>query len=428
MNASIISKENNKVKFTFQADGAAFEEGLKYAYNKNKKNISVPGFRKGKVPRKIVEAQYGEGVFYDDAINFVLNEKYADIVKELGLDVVSRPEIDVKEINKETGVEFEIEVTVKPEVKLGDYKGVEITKTETAVTDEELDRELNSVREKNAREVSVSDRAAKDGDICNISYLGTVDGVAFDGGQSDSYDLTLGSKTFIDGFEEQIAGHSVGDKFDVNVKFPDEYHSKELAGKDAVFAVELKAVSVKELPELNDEFAQDVSDFDTLAEYKADIVGKLTEAKAERAAKEKEEKLLDAIVANAEMDLPEVMVDNKIDQLVRDFEQNIGRNGLSLEVYCQYMGVTLDGLKEQFRGTAEKSVKARLVLEQIAKEEGMTVTKEETEEKIKELGESWGLDPEKALEIFAEEDINDFNGDILARKAMELVEANCVEK
>ncbi len=427
MNANVLSKENNLVKFTFQASPEALEEGIKYAYEKAKKNISIPGFRKGKAPRKIIEAQYGVGVFYDEAVNFILNKEYEGVIKELNLDVVSRPEIDIKEIGKETGVTFEIGVYVKPEVTLGQYKGLEVEKQNVEVTDEEVEAEIKKVQEQNSRMVTVTDRAAQMGDVVTISYLGTVDGVAFEGGQSDAYDLTLGSHTFIDTFEDQIVGHNVGDKFDVNVKFPEEYHSEELKGKDAVFAVEVKEIKFKELPEANDELAQDVSDFDTLDEYKADLNKKLIADKEAKAKQVMSDSLLDKAVANATMDVPECMYDNKLEQLLGDFEQNIGRSGLTLDLYCTYMGTTRDGLREQFKDTAKKSVDARLVLEAVAATENLALSKEEVDEEIGKLGESWGLTSEKMLEIFRDEDRANLEKDLLVRKAMTFIEENAVE-
>lgn len=427
MNANVLSKENNLVKFTFQASPEALEEGIKYAYEKAKKNISIPGFRKGKAPRKIIEAQYGVGVFYDEAVNFILNKEYEGVIKELNLDVVSRPEIDIKEIGKETGVTFEIGVYVKPEVTLGQYKGLEVEKQNVEVTAEEVEAEIKKVQEQNSRMVTVTDRAAQMGDVVTISYLGTVDGVAFEGGQSDAYDLTLGSHTFIDTFEEQIVGHNVGDKFDVNIKFPEEYHSEELKGKDAVFAVEVKEIKFKELPEANDELAQDVSDFDTLDEYKADLNKKLIADKEAKAKQVMSDSLLDKAVANATMDVPECMYDNKLEQLLGDFEQNIGRSGLTLDLYCTYMGTTRDGLREQFKDTAKKSVDARLVLEAVAATENLALSKEEVDEEIGKLGESWGLTSEKMLEIFRDEDRANLEKDLLVRKAMTFIEENAVE-
>lgn len=427
MNANITSNENNVVKFTFQVGPEKFEEGLAYAYKKNRGNIALPGFRKGKAPRKLIESQYGAEVFYDDAINFVLNTEYEETIKELGLDVVSRPDIDTPSISKEEGVSFEVTVTVKPAVKLGQYKNLEVEKVTVEVSDEDVLAELKKVQEQNSRMTSISDRAAQLGDIVNISYLGTIDGVAFPGGTAGSYDLTLGSNSFIDTFESQIVGHSVGEAFDVNVTFPEKYHDEEVAGKEAVFAVELKGISVKELAELNDEFAQDVSEYESLDEYKTSIVDKLKADRENQAKQVKGDKLLDIAVGNAEMDVPAVMIENKIDQLVKDFSNNLSQQGLSLDTYCQYMGTTQVGLRDTFKITAEKSVKARLVLEQVAKDENLVISNEELEEQIGKIGEGYGLAAEKMIEIFKEEDRKSVEEDMLVHAALKIIEDTAVE-
>lgn len=427
MNAKLVSKENNIVKFTFEVGPEKLEEGMKYSYERNKNRIALPGFRKGKAPRKLIEVEYGPEVFYEDAINFVLSTEYEAVVKELGLDVVSRPDIDAPVIDKNEGIKFEVEVTVKPEVKLGQYKGVEVEKVDTTVKPEAVEAELKRVQEQNSRLIAVEDRAAQNDDIVNISFDGSVDGVPFDGGKSDSYDLTLGSHTFIDTFEDQIVGHNVGDKFDVNVTFPENYGAKDLAGKAAVFKVEVKGINVKELPEINDEFAQDVSEFDTLDEYKTSIEGKLKETAEANAKQLKSDRAVDAVIENAEMDIPEVMYDNKIDQMINEFKSNIAAQGISIDMYCQYLGTTVEGLRSTFRDLAEKSVKARLVLEAIAKAEGITATSEEVDEEITKMAAAYGVEKEKALEIFKEDDRKNVEGDILVKKAAQLVEDSAVE-
>lgn len=430
MNATFVEKANNVVKFTVEVDGSTFEKGLTYAYNQNKNKITLPGFRKGKAPRKLIEAQYGANFFYEEAINHIFPEVYEEAITELNLDVVSQPTIDVEKIDKETGVKFIVDVTVKPEVTLGQYKGLEVEKEKIEVTEEEIESELKSIQQKNARLVEITDRAAEDGDVAKISYLGTVDGVAFEGGQSDNHDLTLGSHAFIEGFEEQIVGHNVGDKFDVNVTFPDAYHAPELSGKDAVFAVELKGLSKRELPELNDEFAEDVSEFSTLDEYKTSIQDKLTKEKEERAKQIQSDKLLDAAIANCTMDVPQVMYDNKINQMMREFEENVSRQGLTLDIYCKYMGTTKEDLKENFRETSEKSVRARLMLEKVAKEEGLAISEEDLKQEIGRFGESYGIDAEKMIEMFQEGDKKALEEDMLVRAALKLIEdsANEIEK
>ena len=427
MNATFVEKTNNVVKFTLEVDGAVFEKGLAYAYNQNKNKISLPGFRRGKAPRKLIEAQYGANFFYEEAINHIFPDVYEQAIDELKLDVVSRPTIDVENIDKETGIKFIVEVTVKPNVTLGQYKGLKVEKEPVEVTEEEVEQELKSIQEKNARLVEVTDRAAEEGDVAKISYLGTVDGVAFEGGQSDSHDLTLGSHTFIEGFEEQIVGHNVGDKFDVNVTFPEAYHAPELSGKAAVFAVELKGLSKRELPELNDEFAEDVSEFSTLDEYKTSIQDKLKKEKEEKAKQIQSDKLLDAAIANCTMDVPQVMYDNKIEQMMREFEENITRQGLTMDIYCKYMGTTKEAVRESFRETSEKSVRARLMLEQIVKEENLTVSEEALTEEIGKFGESYGIDAQKMIEMFRQEDKEALKEDMLVKEALKLIEDSAEE-
>lgn len=427
MNANILSKENNIVKFTFEASAEKFEEGLKYAYNKNKSKISLPGFRKGKAPRKIIEANYGEGIFYDDAINYVLRTAYGEAIKELNLDVVAKPEVDVPKISKQEGLGFEVSVAVKPEVKLGQYKGLEFEKIDTAVSEDDVLAELKRVQEQNSRIVSVKDRPAKMEDIVKIAYLGTIDGVPFEGGEAENYDLTLGSHSFIDTFEDQIAGHKVGDKFDVNVTFPKEYHAENLAGKPAVFSVELKDITVKELPELNDEFAQDVSDFETLDEYKKDVLAKLKAEKELSAKNAKNDKLVEIASNNAEMDIPRPMIESKIEQMIQDFEYNIGQQGLSLDVYLKYIGSDMNEMKKTFEEPALKSIKARLTLEQIAKEENIEVTKEEMEQNIEEMGKRYNIDKEKMMSIIPEEDKKVMAEDLKVKKAAEIIQQYAVE-
>lgn len=426
MNAIYLEKNNHIVKFSFEVDAEEFEKGLKYSYNKNKDQISIPGFRKGKAPRKLIEAQHGENFFYEDAIDFVFPDAYESAVKELALDVVSQPNLDIESIDKATGIKFLISVTVKPEVTLGKYKGLEIEKVEVETTDEEVMAELKKEQEKNARTVEVTDRPAQMNDIVNISYAGSVDGVAFEGGQADSHDLPIGSHMFIEGFEEQIIGHSIGEKFDVNVTFPTEYHAPDLAGKEAVFAVEVKGISEKELPALDDTFAEDVSDFSTLDEYKASILEKLSKEKEEKAKQIQGDKLLDAALENCTMDVPEVMYNNKVEQLMHDFEENISKQGLTIEIYCQYLGTTVEQMKENFKDTAVKSVNARLMLEQIAKEENIVISKEQLEEEIGKFGESCGLEASKMIEMFRPEDREAMEHDLTVHEALKIMEDSAV--
>ena len=419
MSSQIISKEGNTVKISFDVTPEKFEEGMKYSYNKNKSKLTVPGFRKGKVPRKVIEAEFGPDFLYEDAVNWVLNEEYPGVVAELNLEVVSLPDIDVKEVGKDIGAKFEATVTVKPEVKLGQYKGIEIEEIPVEVTEDEIKAHLEKIQNDNARLVPVEDRPAEMGDTVNISYAGTVDGVPFDGGQSDSYDLKLGSKTFIDTFEEQICGHSIGEKFDVNVTFPAEYHAEELKGKDAVFAVEIKGITKSELPELNDEFAQDVSEYETFDEYKAKEVEKLTKEKEQKARQKKEDAIIEKVIANAEMDVPEVMYDNRVDDLIAEYEQNMKMQGLTLDAYCKFSGQTVEDLKKQLRPMAKNSVDAKLVIDQIVKDENIEATDEDVQAQIKKYADQYGLEPEKIAQYY--ESDPGFRQEVALHKAIDLL-------
>lgn len=419
MSSQIISKEGNTVKISFDVTPEKFEEGMKYSYNKNKSKLTVPGFRKGKVPRKVIEAEFGPDFLYEDAVNWVLNEEYPGVVAELNLEVVSLPDIDVKEVGKDIGAKFEATVTVKPEVKLGQYKGIEIEEIPVEVTEDEIKAHFEKIQNDNARLVPVEDRPAEMGDTVNISYAGTVDGVPFDGGQSDSYDLKLGSKTFIDTFEEQICGHSIGEKFDVNVTFPAEYHAEELKGKDAVFAVEIKGITKSELPELNDEFAQDVSEYETFDEYKAKEVEKLTKEKEQKARQKKEDAIIEKVIANAEMDVPEVMYDNRVDDLIAEYEQNMKMQGLTLDAYCKFSGQTVEDLKKQLRPMAKNSVDAKLVIDQIVKDENIEATDDDVQAQIKKYADQYGLEPEKIAQYY--ESDPGFRQEVALHKAIDLL-------
>ena len=428
MNAVVISKEKTAVKISFEVSAEVLETGLAFAYNKHKNEIALPGFRKGKVPRKIVEKQFGEGFFYEDAINHIFPENYMAAVKELGLDVVSAPTLDIEYIESGKGVKFVCDVTVKPEVTLGQYKGLEVEKVSAEVTDTDVMLELEKVQRQNARKVEVTDRAAQMGDIANIDYLGSVDGVPFDGGKAEGHELELGSHSFIEGFEDAIVGHSIGEEFDINVTFPEAYHAPELAGKPAVFAIKLNALTAKELPELNDAFAEDVSEFSTLDEYKADILAKLATEKTERARQLQGDKLLDAAVANCTMEVPQVMYDNKIDSMMREFEENIVRQGLSMDIYYQYMGTDEATIRETFKDTSMKSVDARLMLEAIAKAENLVISEEELDAEVCKYGESYGIDGKTMLEMIQADDKEALKQDMLVRAAMKVIEDTAVLK
>lgn len=422
MNATVLNKDKTAVKFSFEVSAEVLEQGMAFAYNKHKNEIALPGFRKGKVPRKLIEAQYGEGFFYEDAINHIFPEEYMAAIKELELDVVSAPTLDVEYIESGKGAKFVIDVTVKPEVTLGQYKSLEVEKVSTEVTDTDVQLELEKVQRQNARKIEVTDRAAQLGDVVNIDYLGSVDGVPFDGGKAEGHDLELGSHAFIEGFEDAIVGHNIGEAFDIDVTFPEAYHAPELAGKAAVFAIKLNAITAKELPELNDAFAEDVSEFSTLDEYKADISAKLAADKTEKAKQLQGDKLLDAAVANCTMEVPQVMYDNKIDSMMKEFEENIVRQGLSMDVYYQYMGTNEEAMRATFKDTAYKSVEARLMLEAIAKAENLVISEEALDAEICKYGESYGIDGKVMLEMIQEDDKNALRQDMLVREAMKVIE------
>ena len=426
MNAVVISKEKTAVKLSFEVSAEVLETGLAFAYNKHKNEIALPGFRKGKVPRKIVEKQFGEGFFYEDAINHIFPENYMAAIKELGLDVVSAPTLDIEYIEGGKGAKFICDVTVKPEVELGQYKGLTVEKVSSEVTDTDVMLELEKVQRQNARKVEVTDRAAQMGDIANIDYLGSVDGVPFDGGKAEGHDLELGSHSFIEGFEDAIVGHNIGEEFDINVTFPEAYHAPELAGKPAVFAIKLNSITAKELPELNDAFAEDVSEFSTLDEYKADILAKLATEKTEKARQLQGDKLLDVAVANCKMEVPQVMYDNKIDSMLNEFQENIVRQGLSMDVYYQYMGTNEEMMRETFKETSIKSVDARLMLEAIAKAENLVISDEDLDAEVVKYGESYGIDGQVMLDMIQPEDKDALRQDLLVRAAMKVIEDTAV--
>lgn len=418
--------EKNKVKLTFSVDAARFEEGMQYSYNKNKSNIAVQGFRKGKAPRKLIEAQYGKAVFYDDAINFVMPEAYETAVKENNLDVVSRPEIDVTAID-ENGVFFTAEVYTKPEVKLGDYRGLKYTKMDEEPTDEEIDAELKKEQEKNARIVTVTDRPVQNGDIATIDFKGFMDGEAFEGGEGKDFDLEIGSHSFIDTFEDQLVGKNVGDDVEVNVTFPENYGQASLAGKPAKFEVEIKDIKVKELPELNDEFVQDTTEFENLNEYKNEIAGKLIVAKKQQAKNKMEEDLVTALVEGCEMDVPQVMIDNDIDMKIEDFSRNIQSQGLSLDVYLQYMGQTVESMREAYRPMSEKQVKARLALEAVANAENFAVEEADLDAEIEKIAKAYGMEKDVLKSALRPEDTENITKDIKVQKAVQFIKDNAVE-
>ncbi|MBQ9593086.1 MAG: trigger factor, partial [Lachnospiraceae bacterium] len=377
--------------------------------------------------RKMIEKMYGKGFFYEDAINDVLPNAYEEAVKESGLEVVSRPSIDIDgTIQEGQPVAFTAEVAVKPEVTLGQYKGVEVEKKTVEVSDAEIDAELNSERQKNSRKITVEDRAVADGDIVNINYRGTVDGVAFDGGTAENYELTIGSHSFIDTFEDQIIGHEIGDEFDVNVTFPEEYHAEELAGKPAVFAVKVNGITKEELPELDDEFASEVSEFDTLAEYREDVRARILNRKEEAAKTQKENEAVDAAVANAQMEIPDAMIESQAEQMVEDFANQLRSQGMELGQYLQWTGMDEAKMMESMKPQAVKRIQTRLTLEAIAEAENLEVTDEEVDAEIGRMAESYGVDKDM-IKNYMGEQTEALKTDLKVQKAVDLVAAEAVE-
>lgn len=421
MSLQVEKLENNTAKLTIEVPAEEFDKAIQAAYQKNKNKFNVPGFRKGKVPYAMEEKMYGAGVFYEEAANELIPDAYANAAAESELEIVARPEINVTQIEKGKSFIFEAEVTLKPEIKLGKYKGVKVEAMDTTVTDEDVAAELDKVKEQNARLVAADDKAVEDGDQTTIDFEGFVDGVAFEGGKGEDYPLTIGSHSFIDTFEEQLIGKKVGEEVEVNVTFPEQYQAKELAGKPAMFKVTIKEIKVKEYPELDDDFAQDVSEFDTLDEYKADIKKNLEEKKAQEAEADKESKVIEAIVNDSEMDIPEKMIEAQCQQMVEEFAQNIAMQGISFDQYMQFTGTTVDQLTEQVKPQAEARVQSSLVLEAIVKAEKIEASDEEFDEEIKRMAERYQMEADKVNELLSDDDKKNIRADICARKAAKLV-------
>ena len=421
MSVKVETLEKNMAKLVIEVPAEELEKALQAAYNKNKSKISIPGFRKGKVPRQMVEKMYGPGFFYEDAANMLIPVEYEKAADECGLELVSRPVIDIEQIEKGKPFIFTAEVAVKPEVTLGEYKGLEVAKTDVEVSDEEVAAELEKEREKNARTISVEDRAVENGDMIMLDFEGFVNGVAFDGGNGEYYPLTIGSNAFIPGFEEQLVGAKIGEDVEVNVTFPEEYQAPELAGCAAVFKCKVNEIKVKELPELDDDFAQDVSKFDTLDEYKEDVKAKLAANKADAAKRAKEDAVIEKIIENAQMDIPEAMIDTQARQLVDEFAQRIQAQGLSFEQYLQFTGMTLDTALEQMKPNAVKRIQSRLVLEAVVKAENIEVSEEDVKAEIAKMAETYKMDADKLAEIMSDEEKKQIQMDMAIEKAVELV-------
>ena len=418
---SMNKPTGNQVELEISIDKESFEKAVSAAYRKNVGKMNIPGFRKGKAPRSIIEKMYGKGVFYDDALNALIPDAFESALAESGEKPVGQPEFEVVSIEDEVVVKASF--PVKPDVALRQYKGFEIDRTVSPVTDDEVDSEIAQVRSRNSRTVDITDRAAAEGDIAVIDYEGSIDGVPFDGGKGEDYQLKLGSGQFIPGFEGQIVGHNAGDAFDVCVTFPEDYHAKELAGKEAVFKTVLHEIKFNELPELDDDFAKDVSEFDTFDEYKADVKAKITERHNKTADSEVEEKLIDALIENLEADIPEAMFVSETENQLRDYDNRLRMQGLDLGTYLKYTGLDLDKMREQFRPRAERQVKTRLALEKIAQLENIEVTEEDTEAEIKKIAEMYNMEAEKVREQISPDMLAE---DIKVGKAVELVKANAV--
>ncbi len=428
MSLQVEKLEKNMAKLTIEVSPEELEGALQHAYLKNRKQITIPGFRKGKVPRQIIEKMYGPSFFYEDAVNELIPSAYEKAVDECELELVSRPEVSIVQIEKGKPFIFTAEVAVKPEVELGQYKGIEVEKQDTAATDEEVDKEIDKERESNSRSITVEDRPVQDGDMTVIDFEGFVDGTPFEGGKGTDYPLTIGSGAFIPGFEEQLIGAEIGKETEVNVSFPEDYHAKDLAGKPAVFKCTVKEIKVKELPELDDDFAQDVSDFDTLEEYKADVRKKIEERKAASAKAKKEDAVIEKIIEGAKMEIPDAMVKTQAEQGVDEFAQRLQMQGMSIEQYLQYMGGSIDAMVEQYKPQALKRIQSRLVLEAVAAAENLEVSDEELEAEYSRMAEQYKMEVEKLKELFSDADKKTIREDLAIQKAVDLVTEAAVEK
>lgn len=428
MSVQVENLEKNMAKLTIEVSAEDLEKALESAYQKQKKQISVPGFRKGKVPRAMIEKMYGVDVFYEDAANALMQQNYAAAVDESGIDIVSRPTVDVVQIEKGKPFIFTAEVAVKPEVTLGKYMGVTVTKIDTSVSDEEVDEALEKERNNNARTINVTDRPVAQGDTAVIDFEGFVDGVAFEGGKGENHSLEIGSHTFIDTFEDQLVGKNVGDEVDVNVTFPEQYQAADLAGKPATFKVKINEIKAKELPELDDEFAKDVSEFDTLAEYKEDLRKHLEVEKENEAKRTKEDEAIKKIIDKSTMEIPEAMIETQCENMINEFAQRIAQSGLSMDQYLQFSGLTVDGLKEQVRPEALTRIQSSLVLEQIAKEENIEVSDADVDAEIEKMAKNYGMEADKLKEYMGEGEKESMKRELAITKAVELIMDNIKER
>ncbi|MDD6445665.1 MAG: trigger factor [Lachnospiraceae bacterium] len=428
MSVQVENLEKNMAKLTIEVSAEDLEKALEAAYQKQKKQINIPGFRKGKVPRVMIEKMYGPGVFYEDAANSLMQLNYPSAIDESGIDIVSRPSVEVVQIEKGKPFIFTAEVAVRPEVTLGKYKGVTVTKIDTTVSDEEVDAALEKERNNNARTITVTDRPVAEGDTAVIDFEGFVDGEAFEGGKGENHPLEIGSHTFIDNFEEQLIGKNAGDDVDVNVTFPEQYQAAELAGKPALFKVKIHEIKTKELPELDDEFAQDVSEFDTLAEYRESLKKNLEEQKENEAKGTKEDEAIQKIIDKSKMEIPEAMIQTQCETMIDEFAQRIAQSGLTMEQYLQFSGLTIDAMMEQVRPEALSRIQSSLVLEQIAKEENIEVSDEEVDAEIEKMAKSYGMEADKLKEYVGEGERDSMKKNLAITKAVELVMDNVKER
>lgn len=431
MSLQVEKLEKNMAKLTIEVDADKFTEAIKKAYNKNKSKMSVPGFRKGKVPQAMIEKMYGPDVFYEDAANIIIPDAYAEEIDSAkDLEIVSQPKIDVTQMEKGKNFIFTAEVALKPPVELGKYKGVKIDKISTEVSDEDIDKEIKREQEANARMITVDDRPVKDGDTAVIDFEGFIDGEAFQGGKGDNYSLVIGSGSFIPGFEDQLIGKNIGDDVDVNVTFPEDYNAKELAGKPALFKVKIHEIKVKELPELDDEFASEVSEFDTMAEYREDVKKNLSEKKEKEAKEKKEDAVIEAIIKDSKMDIPEAMIDTQAKNMVNDYARRLQSQGLSLDQYFMFTGLNLEKFTEQMKTGAVKRIESRLVLEAIVKAENFDVTDEEYEKELARIAEESKMEVDKLKEYIGDDEYGrkQIEDDLKIQKAIDLIVDNAKEK
>lgn len=427
MSVQVEKLEKNMAKLTVEVPAENVEKAIQGAYNKMKKSINIPGFRKGKAPRQLIEKMYGKEVFYNDAIDAMLPSAYSDAVEECGEEIVSHPQIDVVQIESGKPFVFTATVAVKPAVELGEYKGIQVEKAPIEVKDEEIEAQITKEREANSRTVTVDDRAVAQGDIVTLDFEGFVDGAAFEGGKGENYDLTIGSNTFIPGFEDQLVGAEIGKELDVNVTFPEKYGAKELAGKAAVFKCKVNGIKVKELPAVDDEFAQEVSEFDTLDEYKADIKAKLLKEKEDEAARAKEDAVIGKIIEGAKMEIPDAMVEYQTRQMLDEFAQRIQSQGISLDQYFQFTGLTEEKYMEEMKPRALQNIQSRLVLEAVAQAENLVAEEADIEEEIKKMADMYKMEADKIKELLGERQMEEMKKDIAVQKAAKLVAEAAVE-